>query len=100
MKLNVRKFQEGGPMGPEDPGMAPAPAEQGAPMPPEAGGAPAGGPGPEEQVMQMAQQIAQQIGDPQIIMMLADALMQIAQGAAQQAQPAYQIQYGVHKNIK
>ena len=81
-------------MGPEEQG-APMPQE-GAPAPgPEAApeGAPAAG-GPEQQVMQMAQQIAQQIGDPQIIMMLADALMQIAQGAAQQAQPAYQMRGG------
>lgn len=89
MKLNIKKFQEGGPMGPEEQA-APMPAEQAAPAPAEA---PAAG-GPEQQVMQMAQQIAQQIGDPQIIMMLGNALIQIAQGAAQQAQPAYQMRGG------
>lgn len=53
-------------------------------MAPEAGmapaGAPAGGPGPEEQLMQMAQEIIQQLG-PEAAAMLAQAIMEILQGA-------------------
>lgn len=97
MKLNIKKFQDGGAMAPEEQGGAPMP-EGGAPAPEQAP-APAQG-GPEQQVMQMAEQIAQQIGDPQIIMMLAEALMQIAQGAAQPQQPAYQMRGGKMYRIR
>lgn len=96
MKLNIKKFQDGGAMAPEE--QAGAPMPEGAPAPEQAP-APAQG-GPEQQVQQMAMQIAQQIGDPQIIMMLAEALMQIAQGAAQQAQPAYQMRGGKMYRIR
>ena len=77
--MKVLRFQEGG--------AAPAP-EQGAP---EQGGAPAQGgqPGMEEQVAQMAQQIIQQLG-PDAAAMLAQIIMQMLQGAAQQGQPTYQ----------
>lgn len=61
--MKVKKFQEGG--------AAPANAQ---------GGAPAGGPGPEEQIMQMAQQIVQQLG-PEAAAMLAQAIMAMLQEA-------------------
>ena len=70
--MKVKKFQEGGQVAPE-------------------GGAPQGGqagPGPEEQIMQMAQQIIQQLG-PEAAAMLAEAIMAMLQGAAQQQQPVY-----------
>lgn len=74
--MKVKKFQEGGAMAP-DPGMAPE------------GGAPAGGPGPEEQLMQMAQEIIQQLG-PEAAAMLAQAIMEMLQGAAAPAEaPVY-----------
>lgn len=93
MKLNVKYLQEGGmaleAMGPEAGAPeASAPAE----APAEAG--------IEEQVMQMAQQIAQQIGDHQVIGMLGEALIQIAQSAAQPQAPAYQRQGGRLVRIK
>lgn len=65
--MKVKKFQVGGPA-PE------------APAAPQAGG-------PEEQVMAMAQQIISQIG-PEAAALLAQTIMQMLQGAAQQA-PAY-----------
>jgi hypothetical protein len=81
--MKIKRFQEGG--------AAPAP-EQAA-----QGGAPAGGPGPEEQIAQMAQQIVQQLG-PEAAAMLAQTIMQMLQGAGggggeqpqAQAQPQYQ----------
>lgn len=57
------------------------------------GGAQQGGPGPEEQIMQMAQQIVQQLG-PEAAAMLAQVIMQMLQGGqggeggAEQAAPA------------
>jgi len=66
--MKVKKFQVGG-------------AAPEAPAAPQAGG------GPEEQIMAMAQQIVGQIG-PEAAAMLAQAIMQMVQGAAQEA-PAY-----------
>lgn len=75
--MKVKKFQEGGQMAPEA-GGAPA-------------GAPAGGANPEEQLMQMAQQIVQQLG-PEAAAMLAQAIMAMLQGGGGEEQapaPAY-----------
>ena len=66
----IEKFQTGG--------AAPAPAE---------GAAPQGGANPEEQIMQMAQQIVQQLG-PEAAASLAQAIMQMIQGAQQGAPEA------------
>ena len=100
MKLNVRRFQEGGPVGP-------APEEQGAPMPPESAPEAAPQDGMEQQLMQVAQQIAQQIGDPQAIEMLGQMLIQIAQSAQggaqvppESQQPVYQRNGGTFKRIR
>lgn len=78
--MKIKRFQEGGQV---------APAPQGG----EQGGAPAGGAGPEEQVMQMAQQIIQQLG-PEAAAMLAQAIIEMLQGAgggeaAPQGEPVY-----------
>ena len=57
---------------------------------PEQGGAPQGG-GAEEQLAGMAQQIVEQLG-PEAAAMLAQIIMQMLQGAAEQApqgQPVY-----------
>lgn len=56
-------------------------------IPAEGGVAPEGGAGPEEQVMAMAQQIVEQLG-PEAAAMLAEAIMQMLQGAPQEA-PVY-----------
>jgi hypothetical protein len=81
MKVNVKKFQAGGPM----------PEEQGAPMPAEAGAAPApeqGGADQEaammEQLYQMAAEIIQQMG-PEGAAMLAQAIMEMLQGGGGEA---------------
>lgn len=68
-------------MGGAAPEVAPSPEQ----------GAPAQGAGPEEQLAQMAQQIIEQLG-PEAAAMLAEMLMQMLQGAAQEqpAQPQYQ----------
>lgn len=58
--MKIKSLQQGG--------AAPAPQEGG------------GGAGPEEQIMQMAEQIVQQLG-PEAAMMLAEAIVQMAQGA-------------------
>jgi hypothetical protein len=74
--MKIKKLQEGG--------MAP---QGGAP----AGGAPTGGPGPEEQIMQMAQQIVQQLG-PEAAAMLAQAIMAMLQqggGGGEEQAPVY-----------
>lgn len=65
--MKVKRLQEGGQMA--------APADGGAPA-----GGEQGGPGPEEQIMQMAQQIIQQLG-PEAAAMLAQAIMEMLQGA-------------------
>ena len=65
------------------------PVEGGAPAPEQA---PAqGGGGPEEQLAQMAQEIIGQMG-PEAAAMLAEMIMQMLQGMAQQeqGQPAFQ----------
>ena len=73
--MKVKFLQEGG--------QAPA-----APANPQGGNQP----GPEEQIMQMAQQIVQQLG-PEAAAMLAEMIMQMLQGAPAeepQGQPAFQ----------
>ena len=76
--MKIKKFQQGGPA-PE----AGAPVEaQGAEQAPQGGGA-------EEQIAQMAQRIIQQLG-PDAAAMLAQMIMQMLEGAAQQGQPTYQ----------
>lgn len=84
MKVNVKKFQAGGPM----------PEEQGAPMPAETGAAPApeqGGADQEaammEQLYQMAAEIIQQMG-PEGAAMLAQAIMEMLQGGGEAPMPA------------
>ena len=70
--MKVKKFQQGGPA-PEQ-----APAAQQA--------------GPEEQIAQMAQEIIGQLG-PEASAMLAQMIMQMLEGAAQEQapqQPTYQ----------
>jgi hypothetical protein len=80
MKVNVKKFQAGGPM----------PEEQGAPMPAE-GAAPAPEQGAAdqeaammEQLYQMAGEIIQQMG-PEAAAMLAQAIMEMLQGGGSEA---------------
>ena len=87
-KMKLRKFQEGGAMAPE---AAPAPT-------PEQGGQPQSG-GVEEQVAQMAQQIIQRLG-PEAAAMLAEMIMQMLQGAAQQSQPTYQRKGGKMQRVR
>lgn len=64
--MKIKRFQEGGQ----------------APTAPAEGAAPQGGANPEEQIMQMAQQIVQQLG-PEAAALLAQAIMQMIQGAQQ-----------------
>ena len=84
MKFNskVLFMQEGGPM----------PEEQGAPMPAEAGApAPQGG---EDPVMglagQLVEMLMQQVGDPQMVMAILQAAMEMVAQAAQPAAPQFQ----------
>ena len=84
MKFNkkVLFMQEGGPM----------PEEQGAPMPAEAGApAPQGG---EDPVMglagQLVEMLMQQVGDPQMVMAILQAAMEMVGQAAQPAAPQFQ----------
>lgn len=77
--MKIKKFQMGG-AAPEQYAQTAAPEAQGA----------------EEQLAQMAQQIIQQLG-PQAAAALAEMIVQILQGATQQAQapaPQYQRQGG------
>ena len=90
MKLSekITKLQEGGPMPAE------APAE-GAPVE----GAPAEAPqGGEEQLQQVAGQLVdmlmQQVGDPNAVMAILQAAMDMVAQAVQGAAPAYQRQGG------
>lgn len=90
MKVNVKKFQAGGPM-PEEAG-APMPAEAGAPAP-EQGGAADQEAAMMEQLYQMAGEIIQQMG-PEAAAMLAQAIMEMLQGGqapmpAPEEQPVY-----------
>ena len=84
MKVKVKSLQEGGQM-------APAPTEGGAPAGPEQGGS------PEEQIIQMAQQVIQQLG-PEAAAMLAQVIMEMLQGGggeqAPQGEPVYAKQGG------
>ena len=84
MKFNnkVLFMQEGGPM----------PEEAGAPMPAEAGApAPQGG---EDPVMglagQLVEMLMQQVGDPQMVMAILQAAMEMVGQAAQPAAPQFQ----------
>ena len=75
-------MQEGGPM----------PEEQGAPMPAEAGApAPQGG---EDPVMglagQLVEMLMQQVGDPQMVMAILQAAMEMVGQAALPAAPQFQ----------
>ena len=75
-------MQEGGPM----------PEEQGAPMPAETGApAPQGG---EDPVMglagQLVEMLMQQVGDPQMVMAILQAAMEMVGQAAQPAAPQFQ----------
>jgi hypothetical protein len=80
MRVNVKKFQAGGPM----------PVEQGAPMPAEgAASAPEQGAADQEaammeQLYQMAGEIIQQMG-PEAAAMLAQAIMEMLQGGGGEA---------------
>ena len=70
--MKVKKFQQGGPA----PEQAPAPQQA----------------GPEEHIAQMAQEIIGQLG-PEASAMLAQMIMQMLEGAAQEQapqQPTYQ----------
>lgn len=94
MKVNVKKFQAGGPM-PEEQG-APMPAEAGAPVTPEQGAADQEA-AMMEQLYQMAGEIIQQMG-PEAAAMLAQAIMEMLQGGGGQApmpapeqQPVYKL---------
>ena len=82
--MKIKKFQEGG-MAPEQAAMEQAAMEQqgGAPMGEE------GGASPEEQLMQVAQDIIGQMG-PEMALMLAQIIMQmLEQGSAPQEQPTF-----------
>lgn len=83
MKL-ITKYQQGG--------AAPMPAEQGAPAGPEMGGAPAQG-GAEEQLAQLAGQLLeallQQLQDPQAVMAVLEAAMQMLQESMGGGQPVF-----------
>ena len=79
--MKIKRFQEGGQVAPGA-GAAPQQGQQ--------------GPGPEEQIMQMAQEIVQQLG-PEAAAMLAQAIMEMLQGgagAAPQGEPVYAKQGG------
>lgn len=87
----ITKFQQGGPMGApaEDPAMAGgAPVEGGAPM---EGGAPQGG--AEDQLAQLAGQLLemllQQLQDPQAVMAVLEAAMQMLQESMGGGQPVF-----------
>ena len=81
--MKVKFLQEGG----QTP--APAPAEA----------APAAQPGPEQQIMEMANQIISQLG-PEAASMLAQAILQMAQGGGSQAAPTYARKGGKLVRIK
>jgi hypothetical protein len=87
MKFNNRVLfmQEGGPM----------PEEQGAPMPAEGGApAPAGPEGGEDPVMglagQLVEMLMQQVGDPQMVMAVLQAAMEMVGQAAHPAAHQFQ----------
>lgn len=84
MKFNskVLFMQEGGPM----------PEEQGAPMPAEAGApAPQGGEDPVAGIAgQLVEMLMQQVGDPQMVMAILQAAMEMVGQAAQPAAPQFQ----------
>lgn len=103
MKVNVKKFQAGGPISEEQ--GAPIPAEAGAPAP-EQGGAADQEAAMMEQLYQMAGEIIQQMG-PEAAAMLAQAIMEMLQGGGGQApmpapeeQPVYSKRGGVLRRIR
>jgi hypothetical protein len=75
-------MQEGGPM----------PEEAGAPMPAEAGApAPQGGEDPVAGLAgQLVEMLMQQVGDPQMVMAILQAAMEMVGQAAQPAAPQFQ----------
>lgn len=73
MKLKISKFQDGGQVAPQ-----PTQGEQSQ--------------GPEQQVAQIAQEIIGQMG-PEQALMLAEAIVSMVQGAAQQQAPQGQPVY-------
>ena len=85
----ITKLQEGGPMPAEAP-VEGAPVEEGAPAE-----APQGG---EEQLQQVAGQLVdmlmQQVGDPNAVMAILQAAMDMVAQAAQGAAPAYRREGG------
>lgn len=76
-------MQEGGPMPAEAPAEAPMPAEGGAPTPQG-----------EDPVMgiagQLVEMLMQQVGDPQMVMAILQAAMEMVSQAAQPAAPQFQ----------
>ena len=82
MKVNVKKFQAGGPM----------PEEAGAPMPAEAGApAPQGGEDPVAGLAgQLVDMLMQQVGDPQMVAAVLQAALEMVAQAAQPAAPQFQ----------
>ena len=86
MKFNskVLFMQEGGPM----------PEEQGAPMPAEAGAPAPAAEGGEDPVAgiagQLVEMLMQQVGDPQMVMAILQAAMEMVGQAAQPAAPQFQ----------
>ena len=87
MKLKeIKKYQQGGPMAAPEA----APAEGGAPAP-EMGGAPQGG--AEEQLAQLAGQLVemllQQLQDPNAVMAVLEAAMQMLQESMGGGQPVF-----------
>lgn len=100
MKVNVKKFQAGGPMS-EETG-APMPTEAGVPAP-EQGGAANQEAAMMEQLYQMAGEIIQQMG-PEAAAMLAQAIMEMLQGGGGQAPaveaPVYSKRGGVLRRIR
>lgn len=88
MKL-ITKFQQGGPMAAPAEGAAPAQEMGGAPV---EGGAPAQG-GAEEQLAQLAGQLVemllQQLQDPNAVMAVLEAAMQMLQESMGGGQPVF-----------
>lgn len=78
--MKIRKHQMGGQMAPEA-----APAEQ---MPQEAGAPQGGQDEMMQQIAQIAQELIQQLG-PDAAAVLAQMIMEMLQGAAEQRQPVF-----------
>ena len=81
----VKKFQQGGEMGGQ-----PSPEQMAAEQQAAQDGAPQEGGNPEEQLMQVADQIIQEMG-PEAAAMLAQIIMEMLQGGGEpQPQPTFQ----------